>query len=268
MNNRDLSLALPLMRGADVLRLQRRLHELSFTAVGQPDGLFGPRTRAAVIEFQGSRRLKTDGIVGDRTRSTLFTRQESQTGGGTAPSVDVARGNVAADAPTDKLAWGAKVSPEFRAKVRAIAARLQVNPNHLMAAMAFETGRSFSPSQKNGAGSSAVGLIQFMRNTAKGLGTTTDDLAGMTAVDQLDYVEKYLSRYHGRMHQLSDVYMAILYPAAVGKPEEFVLFSNGTVAYLQNAGLDTDHDHAVTKHEAAAKVEAVLREGLRPENLA
>ena len=66
------------------------------------------------------------------------------------------------------LAWGAKVSAAFRNKVRAIASELGTDPNFLMAAMAFETGRSFSPSQRNQAGSGAVGLIQFMPRTAAG----------------------------------------------------------------------------------------------------
>src|SRR4051812_6246216 len=44
------------------------------------------------------------------------------------------------------LAWGAKVSPEFRAKVREISARLGCAPDDLMSCMAWESGRSFSPS--------------------------------------------------------------------------------------------------------------------------
>ena len=64
------------------------------------------------------------------------------------------------------LAWGAKVSPEFREKVRSIAARIGTEPSSLMACIAFETGRTFSPKARN-PGSSATGLIQFMANTAK-----------------------------------------------------------------------------------------------------
>jgi hypothetical protein len=60
--------------------------------------------------------------------------------------------------------------------------------------MAFETGGTFSPSQKNAAGSSVIGLIQFMSTTAKNLGTSTSELAKMTAVEQLNYVEKYLKQ--------------------------------------------------------------------------
>ena len=71
------------------------------------------------------------------------------------------------------LAWGAKVSATFRNKVRTIASGLGTTPNFLMAAMAFETGRSFNPAQLNEAGSGAVGLIQFMPNTATALGTSS-----------------------------------------------------------------------------------------------
>src|SRR4051812_38461936 len=53
------------------------------------------------------------------------------------------------------LAWGAKVSPEFRDKVRGISGRLGCAPDDLMSCMAWESGRSFSPSKKNLAGSGA-----------------------------------------------------------------------------------------------------------------
>jgi hypothetical protein len=59
----------------------------------------------------------------------------------------------------------------------------------------------------------------------------------MTAIDQLDFVEQYLLPFKGRMSSLSDVYMTILSPAAVGKPDSPVLFSSPSRAYTQNAGL-------------------------------
>lgn len=52
------------------------------------------------------------------------------------------------------------------------------------------TGERFRANTVNRA-SGATGLIQFMPSTAKQLGTTTDKLAAMTEVDQLDYVAKY-----------------------------------------------------------------------------
>ena len=57
--------------------------------------------------------------------------------------------------------------------------------------------------------------------------------------------------------------MAVLFPAAVGKPDNFVLFGNGATvpgfgagsrAYSQNSGLDKNGDGSVTKAEASAKV--------------
>ena len=51
----------------------------------------------------------------------------------------------------------------------------------------------------------------------------------------------------------------MLWPAAVGKPDDHVLFSAGTKTYDQNKGLDIDKDGKVTKSEAATKVAQVLR---------
>lgn len=165
-------------------------------------------------------------------------------------------------APVPTLAWGSKVSEGFRRRVVEIADGLGCDPNHLMAAMAFETGETFSPSVRNAAGSGATGLIQFMPATATLLGTTTAELAAMTAEAQLDYVEKYFRPYRRRLRSLEDVYMSILWPAAIGKPNDHVLFRSPTKAYAQNRGLDRDGDGVVTKAEAAAKVSAKLTKGL------
>lgn len=168
---------------------------------------------------------------------------------------------------TMSLAWGAKVSPEFREKVFAISAMLGIQPDYLMACIAFETGETFRPDIRNGAGSGATGLIQFMPATARALGTTTDDLAKMTAVEQLDWVRLYFKPYQGRVKTLSDVYMAILWPAGIGKPENWVLWDRATrpTTYRQNLGLDENKDFSITKSEAAAKVQEKLDRGLRPE---
>ena len=167
------------------------------------------------------------------------------------------------------LAWGNKVSPEFRSKAVYIAKDLGIHPDWLMACMAFETGRTFDPAIKNAAGSGAVGLIQFMPATARGLGTTTEELAVMDALEQLNYVAFYFKRWAGKLHSLEDVYMAILWPAAVGK-EHYVLFDrndpNHPKRFIQNAGLDFNKDGLITKAEATAKVLAMLEQGLLPEN--
>lgn len=178
------------------------------------------------------------------------------------------RRQAAAPAPSGpKMAWGAKVSPTFRERVRWIADTLEISADDLMSCMAWESGRTFSPSVKNMAGSGATGLIQFMPSTAKSLGTTTAALATMTAEDQLNFVYKYFLPWKGKLKSLSDVYMAILWPKAVGKADDFALFTGG-VAYRQNAGLDLNKDGKVTKAECSAKLYAMRAEGLKPENMA
>lgn len=152
-----------------------------------------------------------------------------------------------------------KVSGKFKSKVVEIAKDIDVDPNDLMAVMAFETGGTFSPSVKNAAGSSATGLIQFMASTAKGLGTSTEKLAKMSAEDQLDVVKKYFSKYKGRLKNVQDVYMAVLWPKAIGKDEDYVLWKKGTKAYEQNRGLDVSGNGKVTAGEAASKVKDILR---------
>ena len=161
------------------------------------------------------------------------------------------------------LVWGAKVSEEFRAKLVTLCARQQLIPDYLMACIAWESAETFSPSVHNAAGSGATGLIQFMPATAIGLGTTTAALARMTEVQQLDYVESYFRPYRGRLRTLSDHYMAILWPAAIGKPEHHVLWDKDTrpTTYRQNAGLDGDRNGRITKGEASAKVAEKLIRG-------
>ncbi|OCW58534.1 lytic transglycosylase [Hoeflea olei] len=166
------------------------------------------------------------------------------------------------------MAWGAMVPEPFRRKTLAIAQRLEMNPDHLMAIMAFETGRSFDPATTNRAGSGATGLIQFMPATARALGTSTAELAGMSALEQLDYVEAYLAPYRGRIGDLASAYMAVLYPRAVDAPPDHVLFRKGSRAYKLNRGLDRRATGQITKADATARVAAMLEEGLAPGRVA
>lgn len=163
------------------------------------------------------------------------------------------------------LVWGARVDQAFRKKVKSISQSLNIDPNWLMSVMAFETGKSFSPSVQNTGGSSAVGLIQFISSTAVSLGTTTTALVGMTAVDQLDYVEKYYKQYASRIKNIGDAYMAVLWPAAIGISDTSVLWAKtGTYAtqYAANAGLDTNHDGTITRGEAVSRVNDMYKQGM------
>ena len=116
----------------------------------------------------------------------------------------------------------------FVEKVKKISANLGIDPNWLMAIMYFESARTFSPSITNSIG--ATGLIQFLPSTAKGLGTSTTALRGMSAVQQLDYVEKYLKPYKGKYKSYIDVYFAVFFPLAIGKPDDWVIQGGGLSA--------------------------------------
>lgn len=184
------------------------------------------------------------------------------------------------ETPRPKLAWGAKVSQVFRDRVWWSAediARVQkapFDPNWLMACMAWESGETFSPAEKNRAGSGATGLIQFMPTTAKELGEyrkttlSTALLATMTAEDQLTWVYWYFRlqiQRHGAITNLEDCYMAILWPGAIGSPVSSPLWSKGEAptTYRQNAGLDSNKDGTITKAEAAAHVSEKLVKGMK-----
>lgn len=164
----------------------------------------------------------------------------------------------------DSLAWGLKVSPVFRDRVFWIGDELDLSPDFLMACMAWESAETFRPDIKNAAGSGATGLIQFMPSTARALGTTTTKLAAMTAEDQLNFVYKYFVEHKGRLKTLSDVYMAILWPKGIGKPESYTLWDRASMptTYRQNSGLDIDKNGYITKAEAAAKVQQKLVKGM------
>jgi hypothetical protein len=181
------------------------------------------------------------------------------------PSTSVAGLAPAAPVPAGGLAWGARVSPTFRDEVRAMCGRLGCAPDHLMAAMAFESVETFSPAVRNQL-SGATGLIQFMPETARQLGTNLEELSALTAEDQLQYVEKYFQPFRGKLTSLEDIYMAILWPRAVGQPNDYVLFAEGSIQYTQNAKLDDDGDGYITKAETASLVNSKLVKGQRPAN--
>lgn len=79
--DRLLFLRRPMMRGEDVAEAQSRLSALGFD-VGKIDGIFGPDTERAVLEFQHNRVLAEDGKIGPAvvTEIQLVTRGEMKKG--------------------------------------------------------------------------------------------------------------------------------------------------------------------------------------------
>ena len=71
----------PMIRGEDVSELQSRLNALGFDS-GKVDGIFGPDSQRAVLEFQSNRGLAEDGKAGPSTVTEihLVTRGEMKEG--------------------------------------------------------------------------------------------------------------------------------------------------------------------------------------------
>jgi hypothetical protein len=156
----------------------------------------------------------------------------------------------------------ANFTPEFFDKAKGVADRLGIPVEYLLTVIHFETIGTFSPTirptRKDGSLiSSAIGLIQFLSATAEGLGTTTELLSQMTAIQQLDYVEKYFNQHRNKITSgmsLEDVYLIVFTPAAAGKPADHVLYTRGEAGYNANSGLDLNEDGKITKWEITSKI--------------
>lgn len=135
----------------------------------------------------------------------------------------------------DKAAFGNKVIQ--------ISEKLGISPIALMLVMNNESGlnpKAVNPYSK------ATGLIQFLPSTAKGLGTSVEALQNMSATDQLDYVYLYLKKYASKIHNFSDVYLSVFFPAA--------LYYNDSYQFPQwavnaNKIFDINKDGLLTKAE-------------------
>ena len=118
---------------------------------------------------------------------------------------------------------------QFVKRVCEIADELGINPDWLMLTFYIETAaavkKKIDSKIQNSIG--ATGLIQFMPKTATGLGTTTAALKSMTNVQQLYWVLKYFKRYKGKIKSATDTYLAVFFPTAIGKPDDWVLQSIG-----------------------------------------
>jgi hypothetical protein len=154
------------------------------------------------------------------------------------------------------LAYESKVPATYRTKfiqkVREISQRLGINPDWLMIVMKFETAGTFRADIRNG---SAVGLIQFTPTGIDKLGVSLASLATMSAVDQLNYVEKYL-RIHGkgRMNDVFDVYITVFAPATLGKPDSQVMYRSPSKQYTANKAMDVNGDGVITVGDVKAQI--------------
>jgi soluble lytic murein transglycosylase-like protein len=208
-----------------------------YARIGQPD---------ALIKMQ---QLMQNRAVLEQLSKDLANAGQGQPDAGNAPAQPPAQAQPSLTATVPQ-----PLSLQFGQKVNDIAGRLGMKPADLMSIMHFETGGTFNPAEPNKAGSGAVGLLQFMPKTLAGMGYTPEQVAKMSPEQQLDVVEQYLTPYKGKLGNLQDAYMSVLYPDAIGKSPDTVLFKAGTKAYDQNAGLDMGNKGYVTAGDAATVV--------------
>ncbi len=145
----------------------------------------------------------------------------------------------------------------FLERTKEIANKINCDYKDLLALMNAES--NLDPQAVNRS-SGATGLIQFMPKTAKELGTTTKKLRNMTAIEQLDYVEKYLVKYkqaagfksYERLDS-GDLYALVFLP---GRAKREILTDSSEIYYAPNASaLDLNNDGKISKTELAQRLE-------------
>jgi hypothetical protein len=142
----------------------------------------------------------------------------------------------------------------------AAAKAIGVPADWLATIISFESGGSFSPRMLNRAGSGAFGLIQFMPSTAANLlgGTQADAVARGMAMGFDEQLQKmvvpYFQSFGRSFPSLQDMYLAVLYPALMGKPGSAVMGTAPSKVYTQNAALDKAGKGWITKDDITSTI--------------
>lgn len=129
------------------------------------------------------------------------------------------------------------------------------------AVQAFESG--LNPAQYNLVGSGAVGLIQFMPQTARNLRTTCEDLAKMSFAQQTPYVVRYFKSFGRKLDTLEKLYCAVFWPRAIDEDDDYVIGRSPSPVYKQNKGFDLqgNQNGEIDRGEICRAVRAVLAAG-------
>ncbi|WP_256852673.1 hypothetical protein [Pantoea sp. Fr+CA_20] len=164
--------------------------------------------------------------------------------------------------------FGADKTSAFRTKLLDVSNDLGIDPNYIMACIALETGKTFRTDIKN-PGSSATGLIQFMKATAEELGTSTSQLRRMDHVQQMEYVKKYFQMQSCNVNvpteewSLEDVYYSIFSPKLIKLKSNDIIYQKGDGdSYDKNLYHDVNKDGKITKSEIAENIRVNYKLGM------
>lgn len=129
--------------------------------------------------------------------------------------------------------------------------------NAVLGVMYFETAGSLSTTKTNSIGS--VGLLQFTRDnvnvnykTINGKRFLLSEIKAMTFENQLRLCYLYLKPYAAKIQSYTDLYLAVFFPLAIGKDDNYVLQTSNLSAAIiaaQNPIFDVIKDGKLIKSE-------------------
>lgn len=140
-------------------------------------------------------------------------------------------------------------SPEFMAGLKKTAESMGVDSGGLLRIMQRESNMKPGWDSANG----VVGLIQWDKAAAKGMGVTQNQLAGMSALEQLPYVQKYFKQKGLKPGtSITDMYALMRDSNYYGKPWNYSFeqadgSGDSGKFYRANKGQDINKDGRITK---------------------
>lgn len=187
------------------------------------DGIRGPYTTAAIKKFQADHNLKVDGDPQEETVGELNSVIQKQ-----PELVDkISEIPVSDKAHPVALDTSSIQDPDFNAKLKKVADKLGISETDLRNIIKFETAGTFSASSHDPKNVS-VGLIGFTEKTARSLGTSKNELAQMTPIEQLDYVYKFYKNVGVKPGMdLGTIYMLTFLPAFASASDDTLIGKKG-----------------------------------------
>ena len=159
---------------------------------------------------------------------------------------------------------------QFLSGIQKIADKHNIKAAELLGLIASESGfKGDALNKSTGAG----GLIQFKPEIAKEFGTTVDDIRGMSLVDQLPLIDRYLSKNLPDNATTSQLYGSVFMPSYADKGPDFQLLGSGDqfddgekinstirARYERNSGLDLDDDGFISVGELGSRIKNKMSE--------
>lgn len=211
-------------RGSSVKKLQKRLNALGYSC-GTADGIFGKKTRSAVLAFQRANSLSADGIAGRKTQTKLYS-SSAKSKGSASKTQTVAASNSASN--TDNVYYDIKLSRSQQDYVRQMCSKYKVDFELVLAIMWVESG--YNP--KSVSSTRDYGIMQINKSNHAYIKKQT----GVT--NFLDFEQNtqagvyWLSRY---AKKYSDVHkLAMCYNLGEGAAKKQWAKGNTTNSYSRN----------------------------------